>query len=285
MNRGRTGLTLMTVGALFLLGCGGGGGGQGNNNSIIPNPPSQEQIDRATDRIEVAVATAEHVRAALEMLGILPVYECDQPRSTFVGDAVNQFRLDHSCATVSATSLGADADAVFFFFPSPGCDVDGHTLTGDATVVYAGSTDAMEVTADLTALEVDGRPVQLEVGYGTCGDEDRVWATGEGTVYGHPDYTYTVDMTVALQAGIPVFGSDTLILNGTATLTSPRGTDTVTFEDLQFDVGDYLPKAGTVRIQTAEGTTITARFSTSFLYGEVQLTIDDYDPVRVPIPG
>lgn len=287
MTDKRIGLILVALGFLIFVGCGGNGGGNngGNNNNVIPNLPSQEEIDSATDMVEVAVAVAEHARTALELLGIWPVYECTHPRSTYVAGVANQFETEYPCATVSATSLGTEADAISISFPPQGCDVDGHTMTGDATLIFAGSVDSMEATADFRALTVDGRPVQLQVGYGNCGDEDRVWAEGEGTVPGHAGYTYTLDITLTLQAGIPVFGSDTLIVNGTATLTSARGTDTITFQDLEFDVGDYLPKNGTIRVETAEGITITARFSSNFLYGEVELTINNYDTVRVPIPG
>lgn len=268
--------------ALLLPACGDSDPG---NNNHLPNPPSQAEIDQARSRLEVAVAVARLGRDALELLGIWPVYTCEEPRATFVGEVASQFALDHPCATVSASALGAEADAVLLSFPQAGCEVEGHTLSGDATLLYAGSLDGLELTADLAELAVDGHQLQTELGYRQCGDEDAVWVQSEGLVPGHADLSFTLDLTLRLQAGLPVFGADTLILDGTATLTSGAGTDLLTVTALAFDVGDTLPSSGSLRIVTAGGTTVSAVFSSGFLYGEVEVTIDDYDPVRIIIPG
>ena len=47
-----------------------------------------------------------------------------------------------------------------------------------------------------------------------------MWVTSEGALPGQAGVTFQLHLTVRLQAGLPVFGSDTLILDGTAALTS-----------------------------------------------------------------
>ena len=44
----------------------------------------------------------------------------------------------------------------------------------------------MELKADLRGLRVDGDPLQVEVGYGTCGDESRYFARAEGPLPRRP---------------------------------------------------------------------------------------------------
>ena len=44
-----------------------------------------------------------------------------------------------------------------------------------------------------------------------------------------------------------------------------------------------LPKKGLLRILTASGRRIEARFEEGFLTGQVEITVDDYDPVKLPL--
>lgn len=281
----KLGVTLL---GLLLVACGGGGGG-GNDNSnnnnfidIFPDPPSQSQISDARDVVDAASAVADQGREVLELLGLWPVYECGEPRGTFVGQVADGFALDHPCASVSTTS-GSAVDSVLLSFPPAGCDVDGLMLSGDATLLYSGGTDRLDLEVDLHALALDGAVLPWTVGYGACGDEERIWAVGEGTVPGDPSYTFAVDLTVAMQAGFPVFGSDTLVLDGDVQLDGPRGVYTGTFTALEIDVGDYLPRAGSLRLTHDSGTTVRAVFSRNLLYGQVTLYINDHDPVTIPL--
>lgn len=277
-------LGLMLVG-LMLVACSGGGGNSNSNNNfnnILPDPPSQTQINAARDVVDAASAVADQGREVLELLGLWPVYECGEPRSTFVGGVVDGFALDHPCASVSTTS-GSAMDSVLLSFPPAGCDVDGLMLSGVASLLYSGGTDRLDLEVDLTALQLDGEALRWTVGYGVCGDEERVWAVGEGTVPGEPTYTFAVDLTVALQAGFPIFGSDTLVLDGEVVLDGPRGVYTGTFTALEIDVGDYLPRAGTLRLTHDSGTTVRAVFSRNLIYGQVTFYINDHDPVTIPL--
>ena len=106
---------------------------------------------------------------------------------------------------------------------------------------------------------------------------------GDGTLPTHPDYTFALDLTVSLLAGVPIFGSDTLVLNGTAAVTGASGTDTVTCQALEFEVGSYVPSSGAVIVTTSGGTTIRVEFSENFLTGQAEVTIDDHDPVMIPL--
>jgi hypothetical protein len=256
----------------------------GHNGDVLPNPPSQAQIDDARDLVDSASAVADQGSEVLELLGLWPVYECSEPRTTFVGQVADGFSVDHPCVSVSASS-GSATDSVTVSFPPAGCDVEGLVLSGDATLVYSGGTDRLDLEVDLNALTVDGAALPWTVGYGVCGDEDRVWGVGGGTVPGHEAYTFAVDLTVALQGGFPVFGSDTLLLNGDVELdgTGGQGLYTGTFTALEMDVGDYLPRAGSFRFSHDSGTTVRAVFSRNLVYGQVTLYINDHDPVTIPL--
>jgi len=254
----------------------------GQDNDVLPDPPSQTQIDDARDLVDAASAVADQGREVLELLGLWPVYVCGEPQSSFVGQVADGFSVDHPCASVSITSSSA-VDSVFLSFPPAGCDVDGLVLSGDATLLYSEGTDRMDLEVDLRDLQLDGASLPWTVGYGVCGDEDRVWAQGSGTVPGHSSYTFEVDLTVALQGGMPVFGSDTLLLNGDVELDGPQGIYSGTFTELEIDVGDTLPRAGSFTLTHDSGTTVRAVFSRNLLYGEVTLYINDHDPVTIPL--
>jgi hypothetical protein len=248
----------------------------------LPNLPGQEDIDWASGLVESSAGIADIARTALEMLGLFPTYECEEPRATFVSGTADQFALDHPCVSVSIDSQ-VESDSIILEFPPEGCEIEGILLGGQAVFSYAGGTDSMELEADLTELQVNGNLLQTTVGYGTCGDEKRYWVTGQGSLPGQAGLTYSLNMTVGLRDGMPVIGGTTLLLDGTAQLHSSEGTDQLTFEDLEYEIGDMLPKEGTIRIETASGRTIQAKFSSSFPIGEVEITIDDYDPLPVPV--
>ena len=188
------------------------------------SPPTQEEIDDARDKAEVALGVASQARAALELLGILPVYTCGESRRTFVGKAAESVQADVGCVTASAEALDEATDAVILSFPEGGCEVRKHTVSGQTAFKYSGGEDRMEVKADLRQLKVDGYSVQAEVGYGTCGDESRYFALAEGPLPKKPEYTFRVDGRVGKRDGLPVIGGTSLVLNGPGEVTGPEGT-------------------------------------------------------------
>lgn len=248
------------------------------------SPPTQEEIDDARAKIGVAMIAAAQARAALELLGILPVYTCGESRRTFVGKAAESVQAQVGCVTVSTEAVDAATDAVVLSFPEGSCEVREHTVSGQTAFKYSGGEDRMEVKADLRQLRVDGYALPAEVGYGTCGDESRYFALAEGPLPKNPEYTYKVDGRVGKRDGLPVIGGTSLVLNGPGELGGPEGTSRLTFTELEYEIGEYAPKEGEVLVETAEGRRVKAVFkNTLWRLGKMEVTIDDRDPVTVPI--
>ncbi len=262
-------------------GNGNTGGGGGTTN---PRPPTQAEIDLAKARVEVAIHAAERARSALELLGILPVYTCGEPRRTFVGSAVEGVRVQFPCLTATAEARGDTSDAAVLTFAAEGCSARGHTVAGLAEFLYNGGESRLDLSADLRELMVDSTALRTRVGYGTCSDEKRYWAESAGTVPAHLDHTYLLNARVASREGPPIIGGTTLIIDGTGSITGPAGTDTVTVTLLEYELGEFFPKQGEIFISTAGGKTVRATFRTSlWRLGEVEVRIDNSAPVTVPI--
>jgi hypothetical protein len=246
-------------------------------------PPTQEEIEDARARADLAVHAAHQARIALELLGILPVYTCGEPRRTFVGRAAEGAHVKVACLTATAEAQD-DSDAVVLSFPESGCSVNGHTVTGRSAFVYRGGEERMDLFADLRELKVYGHPLQARVGYGTCSDEKRFWTEARGDLPGRAGNSYRVDGRVGLRDGLPLFGSTTLVFDGPGEVSGPLGTDRVTFTGLQYEVGEFLPKKGEALIETATGHRVKVDFSeVLWRVGKVEVEIDDKEPVTVPI--
>ncbi len=247
-------------------------------------PPTQEEIDDAKTRVDLAIHAAHQARIALELLGILPVYTCGEPRQTFVGRAAEGAHAKVACLTATAEPQGETADAVVFSFPEGGCSVYGHTVSGQSAFVYSGGKERMDLSANLNGLTVDGHTLQARVGYGTCGDEERFWTEAAGALPGRPGNTYRVDGRVGLRGGVPIFGGTSLVFDGPGQVSGPLGTDRVTFTALEYEVGEFLPKKGQALIETARGHRVRVDFSeVLWRVGKVEVEIDDKAPVTVPI--
>jgi hypothetical protein len=264
-------MTCLAVLAALATACGG-------------SAPTQEEIAEARDKANTALVAAAQARAALELLGILPVYTCGEPRRSFVGKAAESAQAQVGCVTASTETLDAATDAVVLSFPEGGCEVRKHAVSGQTAFKYSGGEDRMDVKADLRQLRVDGDSLQAEVGYGTCGDESRYYALAEGPLPKTPGYTYKVDGRVGKRDGLPVIGGTSLVFTGPGELTSPEGTSRLTFTELEYELGEYAPKEGEVQLETADGRRVKASFETTlWRLGKMELTIDDREPVTVPI--
>ncbi len=229
------------------------------------------------------MTAASQARGALELLGILPVYECGEPRRSFVSRVAESVEVQVGCITAGTEALDATTDAVVLAF-GQGCEVREHTVSGQTAFKYSGGEDRMEVKADLRQLRVDGRALQAEVGYGTCGDESRFFALAQGALPGRPEYSYKVDGQLGKRRGAPIIGGTSLVFNGPGELTGPEGTDKLTFSGLLYELGDYAPKEGSALLEEADGGQVKVTFSsTLWRLGEMELVIDDKDPVTVPI--
>ena len=247
-------------------------------------PPTPEQLEDAKARVDLAVLAAHQARMALELLGLLPVYTCGEPRRTFVGKAADGVHAKVACVTATTKALGDTEDAVVLSFPDNACTVRGHVVSGHADFLYNGGEERMDVFADLRDMKVDGQPLQAKVGYGTCGDERRFWTEAAGELPGRTGSSYSVNGRVGLRDGLPIIGGTTLVLDGPGEVSGPLGTDSVTFSELQYEVGEYLPKEGEALIVTARGHRVRVRFS-SVLWrlGKAEVEIDDRAPVTVPV--
>ena len=257
--------------ALATAACGGGA-------------PTQEEIDQARDRVDATLGVAAQARSALEVLGLLPVYTCGEPRRSFVGKAAESAHARLGCVTASAEALDASTDAVVLSFPQGGCELHSHTITGQTAFKYSGGEDRMDVKADLHGLQVDGEALAVEVGYGTCSDESRFYAQADGPLPHKPGYVYRVYSQVGVREGVPVIGGTSLVFTGPGEFTGPEGTNRLTFTELEYELGEYAPKDGEALLETDDGRTVRAEFSqTLWRLGKMKLTINDRDPVTVPI--
>jgi hypothetical protein len=273
MMRSATTVALL---AALATACGGGA-------------PTREEVEEARGQIEVAMSAATQARAALELLGILPEYTCGEPRRSFVGRATESRAtesLQEQVGCVSARTEPWDAvtDAVVLTFPEEGCAARGHTVSGYAPFKYSGGEDRMELKVDLRELRVDGEVLPVEVGYGTCGDESRYFALAEGPVPQRPDHAYRVDGRLGKRDGIPILGGTSLVFNGPGELTGPEGTSRLTLTELEYELGEYAPKEGEVLLETADGHSVKATFRQKYWrLGEMELTVDEHEPVVVPV--
>ncbi|RKH40734.1 hypothetical protein [Corallococcus sicarius] len=248
------------------------------------NAPTEEEIDDAKARVERVAASTHLVRGALEVLGVMPVYTCGEPRRGFLGHAVEGLASRVSCAKATVTAVDDVTDAVVLSFNDGGCDVHGLRFTGQAVLEYRGGEDLMEMSADLRGMTVDGQPLNAEVGYGTCGDETRLFADVMGDVPGRQGHTFHVNSRVGKREGLPIIGGTSLVFDGPGELTGPMGTDRVTFSSLLYEVGNYLPKEGVALVETAGGRTIKMAFQpVLWRVGKVEVTVDDKEPVTVPV--
>lgn len=237
----------------------------------------RQQIEAQKARVQAALLAADRAAAALQLLGILPDYTCGEPRRTWVGAAAESLSADFGCVEARAEQRSEESDALVVTFAPAGCTVRGHTVSGETAFVYSGGEDRLDVTAQLASLVVDGASLQASVGYGTCGDETsyRAHVTGE---------TYSLNAEVSKRDGPPVIGSTTLIIDGTGTLISEAGNDTITLTALEYEPGSTFPNEGEILIETADGHRVRVTFiPVLWSLQKAEIQVDDEPPVTAPI--
>ena len=267
----RTPRTLSLTGLLLLLAACGGGGA-----------PDKAQVEQARAQVGAAVAAADQARTALELLGILPSYTCGEPQRSYVGRAAEHVQTQVACATVH-TEADETSDVLVVSF-APGCSVRGHAVQGRVAFEYSGGDERTQLAVDLRELVVDGTPLTVRAGYGTCGDAQQVFALGEGDVPRREGLRYVVDAQVQKRDGVPLLGSDTLVLDGGGRLTQEAGADALTLTALRYDLGEYLPREGTALLEQHDGRRLQVTFRERlWRLGEAEVQVDDHDPVRIPV--
>jgi len=245
----------------------------------LPRLPGAEELATARAQATEAVRLAHRARIALELLGLFPSYQCGEPRRTFVGQAVEDVRLENPCFTLLAEAT-TDADLVRVQFPT-GCGL-GHDLSGEALYRYSGGEERMDMELDLEGLQVSGESLPAKAGYGTCSDEARYWGEARAEIV--PGKVSTVTLRVASRDGLPIVGGTTLIVDGQGTLALEPGDASLAMAGLVYELGEYLPKEGVLEVVTANGTRVVVEFQPSlWRFGLARITIDDKSPVTVPI--
>lgn len=245
--------------------------------------PTREQAQLAQEKAQAALAVADQLRFALDLLGVLPNYTCEAPRRQFVGTVVDTLKVDLGCATVS-NEPGDDSDTVRTSFHADGCLVRGQSLTGVALFNYSGGEDRLSLEADFTEVKVNGEALASRAGYGVCGDEKRYWASAKGSVPRHEGLTFDLQAHVAKRDGVILIGSDSVTLDASGELTSEAGSDTVTCEALRYKLGEYLPQEGHVTIRTANGTTVDVTFREGlWRLGQAEVSVNGGAPQPVPL--
>lgn len=249
----------------------------------VTPPPGPLSVEDATASVEAALEASHQVRSALELLGVLPSYTCGEPVRVFALRTSLALQR-YGCASAALESGGPTAAGVVVRF-APGCQVQGRTVEGEARLSLRVGDAREELEVDLRGLSIDGEALRVRAGYGTCGDEQRVWAEAEGALPRRADVGYRVDMQVGVRSSsLPLIGGTTLILDGQAELHRGPGVDLVAFEALEYEVGGYLPKSGALEVKTADGHQVRARFSGIFWkLGKAEVSVDGGPEVAVPI--
>ncbi len=261
---------LAAVGLAALAGCG--------------NPPTRSEIEDAQARVRAFMTVGDTMHMTITMMRILPDYVCGEPERTVVGRVADDMKQQFACATVSTQVVNELSDAVVVDFGDAGCDFGGRKLTGPMRFIYSGGDETVAVEGDFTELKVDGVPLQAKGGYSLCDDEHRVWARANGDLSFADGLKFELDAQFDGQDGVPIFGDFILTLNGAGSVFDEKARDRASFEHLKYVVGEYFPEQGSLMVETSGGHRVRATFAPVFWrLGEVELEINDYDPVTVPL--
>lgn len=164
-------------------------------------------------------------------------------------------------------------------FKPEGCGIEGHQVRGTLALNLGVGKDRIDVTADLRELDIDGKRLPVTVGIGVCGDEKRVWATVESVRVGQR--TFDLEARVGYRSGLPIIGGKSVVLDGTGSL-SDEGD--VAAEGLEYEIGDYAPKAGRLTVNRADGLLFSVKFTNElWKMGKMELTLEGREPFVVPI--
>lgn len=248
---------------------------------VEPPPPTPFTLDDARLTVTRTMDAAQQIELAMRVFGLLPSYACGEPRALVGQRFTDALRVKSSCIGVTASSTATE-DVIALDFGPSGCVVDGHRLSGRATLALRGGDDRVEVELDLRQARFDDVQLASLVGVGKCGDEKRAWVRASGPIA--PGASYAIDVRVGLRDGLPLIGGKTLVVDGTLALVTAAGPDSVTFTALEYDVGEKAPKKGALCVLTSSGHLIEAKFDTLFWrLGDAQIRVDGGAWVTVPV--
>ncbi|MDQ3002371.1 MAG: hypothetical protein M3Y08_14055 [Fibrobacterota bacterium] len=274
--------TLSVAAALAFTGC--------NTDPVTDNVPdvnlpTKSEIDDAKLRVGISSEALTRAHAALEFLGIIPVYTCGEERAHFAGRLPANLATGFAGAAFTLDATDPTADKVSIVFPAAGSKVRGHKVTGNFFIKTSGGKDRFTLELDARQAKIDGKAVQTVAGYGTCGDSTSYWADSEGPLP-TAGQSYVLMAKVGKKAGISVIGSTTLLVDATGSMTHDGKTDQVTLTSMDYEVGKLLPHSGTLLIITSSEKRILATFSQDTpIAGQVKVRVDSKSAVTIPLPG
>jgi hypothetical protein len=249
-------------------------------------------VQEATEKVRAVLAGADVSVKALEVMAALPTFTCGASRSETVAAAASALQLAFPvqgttpCGTVT-TSTASDRDTLSLSFPATGCHSGRHDYAGTATFQYAqiaSDPDEYSLSGDIRALKVDDQLLMARTGVTVCGTSQRISVYAEGVVPNRTTVTFLIDGQAGSREGAPVFSTTEIILTGPGELRSSVGTDKLTLTNLDYVLGTYLPKSGSIGFQTSKGRSIKATFTEqASMNSEVQVAIDDYKPSNVSL--
>ncbi len=250
---------------------------------VTENVPSKSEIDDAKARVGLSSDALGRVHALLEILGIIPKYECGEPRAAFAGKLPDRLRSGFAGSAVTLDASDPSADRISLAFPASGTSVRGLRFTGDFLIKTSGGTDRFTLEVDARNAQVNGKALQALGGYGTCGDSTSYWADSEGPLASAA--SYVLKAKVGKKSGLPVIGKTNLLIDAAGTVTRGGNDDGLVLTGVDYEAGKALPNSGTVLIATSSGHRIQATFSDDTpLIGQVKVKVDGKSAVLIPLP-
>lgn len=260
--------TLIALLAVTLCGCG--------THAV------QDEDVKEVKQSASLVGSAAH---ALQILGILPSYECGEPRRNFLGRLTSGHHFNEGCVATATSAQGEMADMLTLQFEE-GCAIGEKDLRGTARGYLSGGDDRIALSLDMNDVTVGGDKLPASVGFEKCGDEDRYSAFVQARISRETERWFELEATVAKRDGIFLIGKDTLVLEGHGKVTHPAGTDQVSFDELTYELGQLMPWDGSLEVETSDGRSVRAEFDSDgmpYRTGHLSVQVDEGKVVRVPV--
>jgi hypothetical protein len=257
----------------------------GSVADAAPDIPSQSQTDDARARVGYGSEGLGSLRAILELLGLIPVYSCGEPRAVFAGRIPDSLASRFAGSHIDLDASDPTLDKFTILLPAEGMAVKGQTLTGTLLLTTSGGEDRFTLDIDATQARLNGIPIRSRAGYGQCGDSSQYWGHSEGA-FADKQGTYLMDTRVAKKAGMPFFGGPTFTIDAKGSYTRGGKTDALTLTSIEYEGGKALPQSGVMLIEAYNGHRVKATFSEyTPLLRQVTVKVDSYTGVTVLLPG
>lgn len=238
--------------------------------------PTPEEVAAARTAAMQSVSGANLLMGVGDLLGLTATSTtCGEPRRTVLAHAAETFSRHLAGAACSIEPVDGGGERLVVALPPAGVRLGTRHFRGRLFVTYTEGEARTGVEAQSEGLTVDGVPVDVSVGYLSCGDQTEYAVRLEAQVA--PDVMLHLDGVLAAQDG-GRFEGETFILNGAGALIGPTGTDRVTLQNLTYPLGALGPREGDVLIETATGHSVHAVFRKggALGLGTARLVIDGH---------